>query len=157
VESRRQHPARTHNVKKTTKTESSVAVLSLPNITELIEDGEITIGMQRPVGCVATAADEDCTYAMLFAARARACFSCSSASTRLSTRRSPWASSPTKSIANPLISRRTYPLSPLWTLPTHTCQHGLLRTVTIYGASPLIKNKQQFNSVGERLRQDVRR
>jgi acetylglutamate kinase len=65
VESRRQHPARTHNVKKTTKAESSVAVLSLPNITELIEDGEITIGMLHPVGCVATAADEDCTYAML--------------------------------------------------------------------------------------------
>jgi hypothetical protein len=30
----------------------------------LIEDGEITIGMLRPIGCVATA-DEDCTYAML--------------------------------------------------------------------------------------------
>jgi hypothetical protein len=125
VESRRQHPARTHNVKKTTKAESSVAVLSLPNITELIEDGEITIGMLHPVGCVATAADE-----CWFAARARACFNCSSASTRLSTRGSPWASSPTKSIANPLIPRRTYPLSPLWTLTTHTCQHGLLRTVT---------------------------
>jgi hypothetical protein len=31
----------------------------------LIEDGEITIGMLRPIGCVATAADEDFTYAML--------------------------------------------------------------------------------------------
>jgi hypothetical protein len=56
VESRRQHPARTQ-VKKTTKAESSVVVLSLPNIAELIQDGEITIGMLRPVGCVATAAD----------------------------------------------------------------------------------------------------
>jgi acetylglutamate kinase len=44
---------------------SSFAGLSLPNIAELIDDGEITIGMLRPVGCVATAADEDCTYAML--------------------------------------------------------------------------------------------
>ena len=31
----------------------------------MIEDGEITIGMLRPIGCVATATDEDCTYAML--------------------------------------------------------------------------------------------
>jgi hypothetical protein len=38
---------------------------SLPNIAELIEDGEITIGRLRPIGYVATAADEDCTYAML--------------------------------------------------------------------------------------------
>jgi hypothetical protein len=38
---------------------------SLPNIAKLIEDGEITIGRLRPIGCVATAADEDCTYAML--------------------------------------------------------------------------------------------
>jgi hypothetical protein len=37
----------------------------LPNIAELIGSGEITIGMLHPVGCVATAADEDCTYAML--------------------------------------------------------------------------------------------
>jgi hypothetical protein len=65
VESRRQHPARTHNVKKTTKAESPGAVLSLPNIAELIRDGEITIGMLRPVGCVATAADEDRCLAML--------------------------------------------------------------------------------------------
>jgi hypothetical protein len=64
VESRRQHPARTH-VKKTTKAESSVVILSLPNIAELIQDGEITIGMLRPVGCVATAADEDRCLAML--------------------------------------------------------------------------------------------
>ena len=64
MESRR-HSARTHNVKKTTKAESSAAVLPLPNIAELIEDGEITIGMLRPVGCVATAADEDRCLAML--------------------------------------------------------------------------------------------
>ena len=35
---------------------------ALPHISQLIEDGEITIGMLRCIGCVATAADEDCTY-----------------------------------------------------------------------------------------------
>jgi len=44
---------------------SAVVNLSLPNIEELINHGDITIGTLRPVGCVATAADEDCTYAML--------------------------------------------------------------------------------------------
>lgn len=39
--------------------------VSLPNIAGLIDYGEITIGNLRPVGCVATAVDEDCTYAML--------------------------------------------------------------------------------------------
>ena len=47
---------------------------SLSNIAELIEDGEITIGMLRPVGCVATAADEDCTYAMLVRRRGESLF-----------------------------------------------------------------------------------
>ncbi|HVP49999.1 MAG TPA: hypothetical protein VMT56_02125 [Candidatus Bathyarchaeia archaeon] len=35
----------------------------------MIEDGEITIGMLRTIGCVVTAADEDCTYAMLLRRR----------------------------------------------------------------------------------------
>jgi hypothetical protein len=74
VESRRHHSARTHNVKKTTRAESSVAVLSLPHIAEVIEDGEITIGMLRPIGCVATAADEDCTYATLVRRRGESLF-----------------------------------------------------------------------------------
>ena len=65
MESRRQHPTSTQGLKKKTKAESATPVWSLPNIAHLIEDGEITIGMLRPVGCVATAADEDCTYAML--------------------------------------------------------------------------------------------
>lgn len=65
MESRRRHPASARNLKKKTKTESAPLALSLPNIADLIEDGEITIGMLRPIGCVATAADEDCTYAML--------------------------------------------------------------------------------------------
>lgn len=74
MESRRQRPARTHSVKKKTKAESAVAARSLPNIAQLIDDGEITIGMLRPVGCVATAADEDCTYAMLVRRRGESLF-----------------------------------------------------------------------------------
>jgi acetylglutamate kinase len=65
VESRRRRPTRSCNIKKKTKTEGFPSALALSNIAELIEDGEITIGMLRPIGCVATAADEDCTYAML--------------------------------------------------------------------------------------------
>lgn len=65
MESRRQRAARTRRVKQKTKEQSSVVAHALPNIAELIEDGEITIGRLRPIGCVATAADEDCSYAML--------------------------------------------------------------------------------------------
>ena len=36
---------------------SAVPSLSLPNIAELIADGEITVGVLRPIGCVATATD----------------------------------------------------------------------------------------------------
>jgi hypothetical protein len=39
--------------------------LHLPNIAELIKDGEITIGVLRPVGCVATASDGHNSLAML--------------------------------------------------------------------------------------------
>jgi hypothetical protein len=39
--------------------------LNLPNIAELIEYGEITVGVMRPVGCVAVACDGDNTLAML--------------------------------------------------------------------------------------------
>jgi acetylglutamate kinase len=55
----------TGRVKKKGKAENFPSALSLPHIAELIEDGEISMGMLRPVGCVVTAADEDCTYAML--------------------------------------------------------------------------------------------
>ena len=37
----------------------------LPHIAELIEDGEITVGVLNPVGCVAVASDGDTTLAML--------------------------------------------------------------------------------------------
>jgi hypothetical protein len=65
MKSGRRHPAKTDGVKARVRSNRSTSALSLPNITELIEDGEITIGMRRPMGCVAIAADEDCTYAML--------------------------------------------------------------------------------------------
>jgi len=39
--------------------------MSLPNIADLINYGEITVGVLDPIGCVATAADEDRTLAML--------------------------------------------------------------------------------------------
>jgi hypothetical protein len=66
VEHRRKRAAdRNRRVKKLEKDSSAVGDLSLPYIADLIGYGEITIGVLRPVGCVATAADEDCTYAML--------------------------------------------------------------------------------------------
>lgn len=37
----------------------------LPNLAQFLEDGEITIGIVNPVGCVATAADEYASIAML--------------------------------------------------------------------------------------------
>jgi hypothetical protein len=51
-----------------------VAAVSLPSIAELIGDGEITIGRLPSVGCVATAADDDCTYAMLIRRRGESLF-----------------------------------------------------------------------------------
>jgi hypothetical protein len=37
----------------------------LSHIAELIEDGQITVGVLDPIGCVATACDGDSTLAML--------------------------------------------------------------------------------------------
>jgi transposase len=48
------------------RAESSAVALSLPIFTQLIEDGDITNGMLRPVGCIATAADEDWNYSVLW-------------------------------------------------------------------------------------------
>lgn len=64
MESQNQRPVRKRSVKKG-KAESPAEALALPDIAELIDYGEITIGRLSSVGCVATAADEDCTYAML--------------------------------------------------------------------------------------------
>jgi hypothetical protein len=49
----------------TTGDGSAVDILSLPNIAALIAYGEITVGVVRPVGCVAVANDEDNCLAML--------------------------------------------------------------------------------------------
>jgi len=43
----------------------SAHLLHLPHIAALIQDGEITVGVLRPIGCVATACDADSTLAML--------------------------------------------------------------------------------------------
>jgi len=45
--------------------DSAGPLLHLPHIAELIIDGEITVGVVRPIGCVATACDGDSTLAML--------------------------------------------------------------------------------------------
>ncbi len=67
MEDRRKRPSRTPKRRINPETEKNAFVVnaSLPNIAELIDYGEITIGNLRPVGCVATAVDEDYTYAML--------------------------------------------------------------------------------------------
>lgn len=39
--------------------------LALPNITHLITCGDITVGRRPPIGCIATACDEDQCLAML--------------------------------------------------------------------------------------------
>ena len=44
---------------------SAVTSLSLPNIAELVAGGEITVGVLRPIGCVATATDGHNCLAML--------------------------------------------------------------------------------------------
>lgn len=46
-------------------TPPDVAAFTLPNIAELIDHGEITVGVLEPVGCVAVASDEGNTLAML--------------------------------------------------------------------------------------------
>ena len=47
------------------KMDSTGSPRELPHIAELIKDGEITVGVVRPVGCVAVASDGDTTLAML--------------------------------------------------------------------------------------------
>jgi predicted RNase H-like HicB family nuclease len=42
-----------------------VDLLSLPHIAEFIDYGEITLGKMYPIGCVAVAADEHNSLAML--------------------------------------------------------------------------------------------
>jgi hypothetical protein len=68
LEHRRKRTARNRTRsldQKAVANNSAVIPASLPNIAELIAYGEITVGMLRPIGCVATASDEDRTLAML--------------------------------------------------------------------------------------------
>ncbi len=44
---------------------ATIDSLALPNIAQLIAYGDITVGQQRPIGCIATACDEDQCLAML--------------------------------------------------------------------------------------------
>jgi predicted RNase H-like HicB family nuclease len=68
LESRRKLAARNRArsvSQKVVAKNSAVVPLSLPNIADLISDGEITVGVLRPVGCVATASDGHNCLAML--------------------------------------------------------------------------------------------
>jgi hypothetical protein len=68
LEHRRKPTARnrTRSVnKKVVAKTSAVIPVSLPNIAELITYGEITVGVLRPVGCVAIATDGHNSLAML--------------------------------------------------------------------------------------------
>jgi hypothetical protein len=72
VESRRQHPGHNRNrslKKKLVARNPTATGLSLPNIEELIAYGDITVGVLRPIGCLATAADPDRCLAMLIRRR----------------------------------------------------------------------------------------
>jgi hypothetical protein len=51
--------------KKVIAKNSAVIPTSLPNLAELITYGEITVGVLRPIGCVATATDGHNCLAML--------------------------------------------------------------------------------------------
>ncbi len=65
---RRRKPAARNRVRSVSQVDaknSAVVPLSLPNIADLIGDGEITVGVLRPVGCVATATDGHNCLAML--------------------------------------------------------------------------------------------
>ena len=56
---------RTGNVDKNAAGKNSaVTSLALPNIAALIADGEITVGVLRTIGCVATATDRHNCLAM---------------------------------------------------------------------------------------------
>lgn len=64
MERRRRKPA-SRIGKPTARTKPDSASGDLPNIAHLIEYGDITVGVLHPVGCVATAVDEDQSLAML--------------------------------------------------------------------------------------------
>ncbi len=68
MEHRRQRTARNRTRsldKKVVAKNSAVIPVSLPSLAELITYGEITVGVLRPIGCVATATDGHNCLAML--------------------------------------------------------------------------------------------
>jgi hypothetical protein len=68
LEHRRKRAVRTRTRslgKKVVAKNSAVIPVSLPNLADLITYGEITVGVLRPVGCVATATDGYNSLAML--------------------------------------------------------------------------------------------
>ena len=66
MESRRQRvPRNTTRSLKPNAPVSDPADAGLPHIAQLITDGEITVGMLNPVGCVAVATDGHNSLAML--------------------------------------------------------------------------------------------
>jgi hypothetical protein len=71
MERRRKSAARKtrSGVNKNAAKDSAGHLLHLPHIAELIKGGEITVGVLRPIGCVATACDADSTLAMLVRGR----------------------------------------------------------------------------------------
>ena len=52
-------------LKKNAAEKPEAPSLRLPHIADLIAYGEITVGRLRPIGCVATACDDDITMATL--------------------------------------------------------------------------------------------
>ena len=68
MESRRQRVPRKLTRRKgenAMQTPSGVATFSLPHIAELIDHGQITVGVMEPVGCVAVASQDSNTLAQL--------------------------------------------------------------------------------------------
>ncbi len=65
MESHRPRSGRTRGRKEKVKAEAALVTSLLPYLADLIGCGEITIGMLLPDVCVATAADEECAYAIL--------------------------------------------------------------------------------------------
>ena len=58
---------RTRSVKRSPELASVFDPIAdlLPNLARFLEDGQVTVGIVNPVGCVATAADEHASIAML--------------------------------------------------------------------------------------------
>jgi len=108
---------------------STVIPLSLPNIAELITYGEITLGVLRPVGCIATATDGHNCLAMLVR---RSGENLAQFLVRLD-------QAIDKALTDDIYTDESTPdncvsvhITAWRTLNPHPCQHGLVRTVTQY-------------------------